>query len=295
MEKEYCNWCEEEKDFDKLTKTRDFGYICDECLKEHFTRCPDCDNWVEKDSTYHVYYFKTINGMETKLEKDVCENCFEGFYYCCQDCEDAYPEDDTYIDEGGICVCPDCYNKHYGKCQYCEYIFAQDNLINTPSGWVCEYCAEDSYICKKCSNLVGEDYRKITYYDEKYNDRIVICYNCFDQMNFHEKFIEIKKMFDQFLSFEEFIPFKQTRFLIWIINLAKRHSTCPCSMSPRLICSVCGREKQEYNYKCIGNILYFKILEMTNEKKWTRYYLLRKLAEIYKKTYGDDIKWTQVR
>jgi hypothetical protein len=73
--------------------------VCDSCLSEYFTTCPECGEIVEDDDTYYI----------TSVQVTVCSDCYTCNYHKCKRCEERYPEHDVIFTDEGDELCEKCH------------------------------------------------------------------------------------------------------------------------------------------------------------------------------------------
>lgn len=101
----YCrdcvHWCEQCEEYHRGEERyiSDFGWVCEDCINEHFTRCECCGDYVRNEDSIWI---------ECE-DRYVCESCCNRNYTYCEDCEKYYPDEDMYS-YGGRMLCEDCYD-----------------------------------------------------------------------------------------------------------------------------------------------------------------------------------------
>jgi hypothetical protein len=104
--------------------------VCDDCLREDFSRCVDCDEWYPTDEMY-----RDADGDY------LCDDCANN-YERCENCEELYRELDTVINSDGEehHLCTGCVDA--SEHTWCEHL----------SRWI-----HDDLYCKACEDCNGDN------------------------------------------------------------------------------------------------------------------------------------------
>ena len=99
--RECCHYCEYCNEYHRGNETyvRYYGYVCDDCLENHFSYCERCSTYVMEDNIYYV---------ECE-DMYVCENCIDEHYTRCEDCNEYFPNDEIFY-HGDDALCEECYD-----------------------------------------------------------------------------------------------------------------------------------------------------------------------------------------
>lgn len=129
-QKQMCDYCENYFYMDDITyvSSRD-GYLCADCLKNHYSKCDICENIHLKDDLIlfknqmicvdclndqgfgyttckhcHNYYMFNLH-TTNKQEKVLCNNCINDYIFCFECCT-CYPKNETeFVGD----ICKNCY------------------------------------------------------------------------------------------------------------------------------------------------------------------------------------------
>lgn len=136
-EKEFsCAICGQMSKIKDMTETQD-GYVCSECLENHYEQCADCGDYVNPDDLY-----------ETHDGDLVCSQCLHNDYTCCYDC-DEYFENDAVTEVDGYYFCSDCFESRVENgeilvCQSCgEYHMTYNMYSNDDGDHYCRDCYDE--------------------------------------------------------------------------------------------------------------------------------------------------------
>ena len=161
-----CYECEEYFPEGDMTDV-DGNDICEECLREHYFTCEDCDNWYHTD---HATYIGDHG--------DVCDNCINNYSFCDR-CEEHHRGDDYYIEDEDRHLCLACFeNGEYFSCYECGD-YNSNNIRNDTDndGSVCNNCAENHYtMCAKCNKYTKEPVEVL-----KDNEQVPYCDDCYQE------------------------------------------------------------------------------------------------------------------
>jgi len=95
----------------EMTETQD-GFVFDDYLEGHYSRCEECGEWVNNDKGNSAY--------KRGSEVFVCNDCLSDYYFSCSDCDDYFHnDDDHYVVRSGDSICSSCI-EHYAFCNSCE-------------------------------------------------------------------------------------------------------------------------------------------------------------------------------
>lgn len=140
----YCEWCEEHHSGETTTVHDRYGdliEVCDDCLRNDFSRCEECDEWYPTDEMYR-------NGDGDYL----CDDCSVS-YERCENCEELYRDLDLVIDSEGNehRLCTGCVDA--SEHTWCEHLnrWIHDDLYCR----ACEDC--DGYNCDDCYEKEREE------------------------------------------------------------------------------------------------------------------------------------------
>jgi len=96
----YCNGCGEYYSVDEVTSNDDGEQFCEECWRDLYTTCSNCNIILLIDDSTSV-------GCDT-----YCRHCIDNYFYVCDSCVDYVHQDDVH--NGGDCnvYCSDCYDEN---------------------------------------------------------------------------------------------------------------------------------------------------------------------------------------
>ena len=140
-EKLVCYLCGEEITDDNYTEINGEIY-CEKCVKENFTICDDCGEYVSNDDIVEV-----ANG------DSVCSDCLCNDYIMCEDCNEYVLNNEAvYLNSYDRYVCISCLDSNYVTCNECgEYVHERDMYRSEDGDVYCEDCYnENFYHCSDC-------------------------------------------------------------------------------------------------------------------------------------------------
>lgn len=113
----------------EMTETQD-GFVFDDYLEDHYSRCEECGEWVNNEKGNSAY--------KRGSEVFVCDDCLSDYYFSCSDCDDYFHnDDDRYYVRGGDYVCSSCI-EHYAYCNSCDE-YVHDDCYNFDAD-MCDDC-----------------------------------------------------------------------------------------------------------------------------------------------------------
>ena len=93
----YCECCNETQSQDGSACVNG-NWICESCLEDNYTRCEDCNEYIENDNVFEVH--------KDNYTTRVCESCLSD-YVCCEDCNEYFDHEIMTETEKSY-LCPDC-------------------------------------------------------------------------------------------------------------------------------------------------------------------------------------------
>ena len=82
----YCSCCESYHRSDERYIPSEGRYVCEYCLEEHYTYCPDCGEYYRNEEMTYI----------RSTGEYVCENCLDRYYTRCEKCEEWFPNNSVY-------------------------------------------------------------------------------------------------------------------------------------------------------------------------------------------------------
>lgn len=97
-----CQCCDDMCVVADMTYVNGHGYICDDCLREHFGECEECGVY---------YHYDELTYVESE-DAYYCEYCIERYFVRCGECGELIRK--TWANEHpdtGALICDDCYEE----------------------------------------------------------------------------------------------------------------------------------------------------------------------------------------
>ena len=125
------------------------NYICNECNKDEYVCCSNCDSLVKQEDAYYIdgYYY--------------CDECT----VCCHSCEEIAIVSNCFCYHNDYFICENCYENEFFTCERCGEIESYNDGNRFDDNYYCEYCynnvLEDcgihSYGYEPCFNFLHEE------------------------------------------------------------------------------------------------------------------------------------------
>lgn len=131
---------------------------CSNCKPHDY--CDSCGNVVHYEDD--LTWVHDSNGNPIR----VCEICLGDYYRYCYDCEEYHHYDDMYETVDNELICSDCFERNYVRCEECGLAVPTESAVKATNNgsevWVCEECADNSYVSLWDGELV--------HYKDQYHD-----------------------------------------------------------------------------------------------------------------------------
>lgn len=97
-----CSWCSFCEEYHRRGETyiEGYGWVCDDCLDDHFTYCEECNTWVHNDCSTYI----------EETDEYICDTCRDRLYFWCHDCHE-YRLIEEANEIGDCTICNDCKEK----------------------------------------------------------------------------------------------------------------------------------------------------------------------------------------
>ena len=135
---EICSYCGK---WELKSKTKKVGgyRVCEQCLAENYTTCPDCGSFVAKDEV-----------KETHDGKFVCLSCANKNYKACTGCGKLVKNDEVVMSADNYPYHVDCFESNTRLCSDCGERYSHNmggrtSTVNGVDLWYCRNC-EDKHI-----------------------------------------------------------------------------------------------------------------------------------------------------
>lgn len=210
-----------------------------------------------------------------------CKECVSELFMVCSCCDEIYLLTEMKH-EGGEFYCLECYEESFERCEGCGLVAPHDDgeifYYESYDGCLCHNCySENLFYCESCEqdimfNMEGGA--------QEINGNWV-CSSCYAEIQVESKGVLF--ILKEFIKFEQDNPFPERTLRRWILYLLDGRFKCPCILAyHQCRISLCPRGLSS----CKANDIYQFI--QNSERKFVRFYLLRKLLEIYSKVDNND-------
>ena len=133
-----CFNCDEYYNQDDM-RLYDNEWYCQDCFREHFGYCQDCDKTYPYDQLIGTY-----NSRGEQIY--VCQGCLSYYTYRCGQCGGTFdlhdPHANFIVTASDDYICQDCQDE-YAICQDCGYWYSLNQLTYIDDCYYCQDCVED--------------------------------------------------------------------------------------------------------------------------------------------------------
>lgn len=170
----YCEYCGDyHREDDVRYVDSENGYVCDDCINDHYDYCHECDEWYRSDE---MYWIESENSS-------VCQNCLDYNYAYCEHCNEYVRDEDiNSVNDGEKYVCDWCVgNEDYYRCENCGEYYDGDKITHVDGDPYCEDCLEQC--CDYCENC--HEYHTLDCINDTEHGKL--CDDCYEDLEDEEE------------------------------------------------------------------------------------------------------------
>jgi hypothetical protein len=253
-----CYNCEQQFFNNKTLTKIDNCYYCNDCLKDLFIQCENCQEYHDKNNVTLVdnnYY---------------CEPCFNELFYYCENCGEVINQDNVRIVDNNY-YCENCFSDNCYTCENCGENGFLDNASRYDGNHYCDNCFSDLFaFCENCQEYYYRD--DVIYNDD---DDYYYCENCYDNVSLIRNYsYKPAPIFDK-------EKYENTLFIGFELEVETEYNNDTAKNLKNFLSK--KNLKDRFYFKSDGSIEGFEVVTMPTTLKKYHSYNLKSILDYLKK------------